>query len=126
MRMRGSATVEAAMLMPFLLGLMLWVGFMGMWLHNRVVVYCNAAEYTLVGDGGVRDSALLGETETSLQPNQGTVGLKATEKGYTQVPFDGWFRMLGWATYGELDEYEEKTLYDPPQLLRIYRGVKGE
>ena len=140
---KASFTVEASLLMPFILGILILICMAATWLGDRDIAYFNTlaiTDYALMQlNGGKepesgemeayvaenKDNALIGAVDTSGKVENGIGTIAAEIKGHTNLPFMRWMSSLGWQSSEDIGAKNTVIYLRPVDVIRKYR-LMGE
>ncbi|MCR5784833.1 MAG: hypothetical protein K6G40_04200 [Eubacterium sp.] len=140
---KASFTVEASLLMPFILGILLFICMLGAYLADIDIAYFNAAaaaNYTKekINEGenpaeeeiasyaeGIKDRAILGVAQTEAGVQKTAAYVKVSIRGKIILPFMRWLNKLGQSKENTVDEECALITVRPEDAIREYRLAGG-
>lgn len=143
MNTKGSYTVEAALLMPFILGVIVALIYLGFFLHDRTVleetVYMAALKasfYESKGDSYMEELMknecenviankllIAGNCKVTVEADSNDLMVKIT--GNMTYPGFRVLKSIGISGSISIQETEELKLVKPEQIIRTYRIAEG-
>lgn len=144
MRLKGSFTVEAALIFPLILGVLLTVLYLSFYLHDRAVLD-NAAwklafDASMYSASGITREKAENKLEERLDNMEiPTLVIRDIEKEYTfnrqkvSVKLNGYFQIPGIRLLTELTGVKEiyihvnrtASVYNPTEFIRTMKKLEG-
>ena len=139
---KASFTVEASLLMPFILGILILVCMAATWLGDRDIAYFNAVSITdyaleMINSGNGADSgdiekyaeenkdnALVGVVDVSQSVEYTLMQIKTEIRGHTVLPFMRWMEKIGWKSSEDIVAQSRVISVRPVEAIRKYRLVE--
>lgn len=140
---KASFTVEISLLIPFIMGALVFICMAAVWLYDNHTTYVNSVKVILYAkqtiDSGeeltandidiyaeeVKDSAMLGKVELSIDTERSLVFLNISNSGKVELPLSYWMEGLDWPVFSKLGAKVSCITVRPVSQIREYKLAKG-
>lgn len=92
-RLKASFTIEAAVIIPLSMMVMVWIFFLAFYLHDRVIINCSGTDIILEN---IKESVNSEDMETVVKDRMiiaNDVSVRTEEDGNDSVSIEGTFRL---------------------------------
>ncbi len=137
---KASMTVEAAVLIPLAIAILLFSVTAAFYLHDINVSTAHVQEITSYGRmllwqqeegkiqekaNEIQDKGKLGMMKGSLRLELSGNQIKASEENQPEILFQGWFSDLGWELFPSVEAVDEEKAFNPVKIIRKCRLLKA-
>ncbi len=137
---KASMTVEAAVLIPMAIAILLFSVTAALYLHDINVSTAHMQEITAYGrmllwqkeEGKIREKAeeiedkgRLGFMKGSVQVEVSGSKIIASEENRPEILFQGWFSSLGWELFPSVKAEDEELALNPVKIIRRCRLLES-
>jgi hypothetical protein len=137
---KASVTVEAAVLIPMAIAILLFFVTAALYLHDINVSMAHMQEITAYGrmqlwqqeEGKIQEKAeeiqdkgKLGLMKGSVQVEVSGSRILASEENNPGILFQGWFSSLGWTLFPSVKAVDEERALNPVKIIRRCRLLES-